>query len=89
MIKIKFSYDSNSNSNQGDHTKTTLFHAHPGWIQCVEKLLKMVANARKERNDEKKETMRETERNNVTKNCEIIKKYKKPPQRPCVSLPMS
>ena len=49
----------------------------------------MVANARKERNDEKKETMRETERNNVTKNCEIIKKYKKPPQRPGVSLPMS
>ena len=56
--------------------------AHPS----KEKLLKLITTAGKEwsENENLAKEIKE-----VTENCEICKKYKKPPPRPCVSLPMA
>lgn len=56
--------------------------AHPS----KEKLLKLITSAGKEWS-ENENLLKEIKE--VTENCEICKKYKKPPPRPCVSLPMS
>ena len=56
--------------------------AHP----FIEKLMKLIVNAGKEWS-ENDNLQREIK--TVTKSCEICKKYKRPPLRPCASLRMS
>ena len=66
---------------QGNSTKNFHLFPHPS----IEKLLKLIAIAGKE-TSESGNLKRSIK--NATKSCEVCKKYKKPPPRPHVSLPI-